>query len=100
MTITIDLSPAEEARLRTQARQRGQTPETIAQSLVRAGLETPSAAELWNTPVPEEAHAALVRLLQQDGLMTRVPTRSLGPPPPPIQVQGPPVSQTLLEERR
>jgi len=34
----------------------------------------------------------------QDGLLTTLPTRPLGPPPP-IHVEGPPVSQTLLEDR-
>ncbi len=100
MTITIELSPAEEARLRAQARERGQAPETIAQNLVRASLDVPTSPELLNTSVTEEAHAALVRLLLQDGLLTTLPTRPGQTMPfTPIIVLGRPVSETLLEDR-
>jgi len=99
MTITIELSPAEEARLRAQAGREQRDPETIIHALVRAGLEPTPAQVLLDTPVSEEAHARVVALLRQDGLLTTLPTRPLGPPPPPIHVQGPPVSQTLLEDR-
>jgi hypothetical protein len=44
-------------------------------------------------------HADLVRRLQAAGLLTQLPTRPLGPPPRPITVLGPPVSQTLVEDR-
>lgn len=99
MTITIELSVAEEARLRAQAGREHRDPETIIHALVRAGLERTPAQVLLDTPVSEEAHARVVALLMQDGLLTTLPPRPLGPPPPPIRVEGPPVSQTLLEDR-
>lgn len=98
MTITIELSVAEEARLRAQALREQRDPETIIHALVRTGLERTPAQVLLDTPVSEEAHARVVALLMQDGLLTTLPTRPLGPPPP-IRVEGPPVSQTLLEDR-
>jgi len=98
MTITIKLSAAEEARLRAQAGRERRDPETIIHALVRAGLEPTPAQVLLDTPVSEEAHARVVALLMQDGLLTTLPTRPLGPPPP-LHVEGPPVSQTLLEDR-
>ena len=99
MTITIDLSAAEEARLRALAVREQRDPEAIIHGLVRAGLEPTPAQVLLDMPISEEAHARLVALLMRDGLLTTLPTRPLGPPPPPIHVQGPPVSQTLLEDR-
>jgi len=94
MTLTIERSPEEETRLREQARQRGQEVETVARSLVQAGL--PPAA---NAVITEEAHAVLIQRLLAVGLLTTLPTGPLGPPPRPITVLGPPVSQTLLEDR-
>ncbi len=100
MTITIELSPAEEARLRAQAVREQRDPETIIHALVRAGLEPPSAQALLDTPVSEEAHARVVALLRRDGLLTTLPTRPGQTTPfKPIVVHGRPVSETLLEDR-
>ncbi|MDQ2798931.1 MAG: hypothetical protein M3Y13_04730 [Armatimonadota bacterium] len=94
MTLTIELSPEEEARLQAQARRQGQNIQDRAHDLVRAGLGVLPAAD-----VTEEQHAVLVQRLRDAGLLTELPTRPLGPPPPFITVLGPPVSQTLLEDR-
>jgi len=94
MTITIDLLPEEEALLREQAQQRGQALEDEAYSLVRAGLKVSLKSANF-----EEGHARLIQRLLDKGLLTELPTGRLGPPPRPITVLGPPVSQTLLEDR-
>ena len=94
MTLTIEISPEEEARLREQARQRGEEIGSIAQKLVRSGLGLGTEAEFT-----EAKHALLTQRLRDAGLLTEVPSRRLGPPPPPITVLGAPVSQTLLEDR-
>lgn len=92
MTITVELSAEEEARLRTQARQRGQDVEAALRALVRDGLAP-------EPDITEKAHAVLIQYLRDRGLLTELPTGQLGPPPRPITVLGPPVSQTLLEDR-
>ena len=45
MTITIEISPEEDARLRAQARQQGKDAEAVAGAPVRAGLEAAPAAD-------------------------------------------------------
>ncbi len=92
MTRTVELSAEEEARLRTRARQRGQDVEAALRALVRDGLAP-------EPDITEEAHAILIQDLLSRGLLTELPTGQLGPPPRPITVLGPPVSQTLLEDR-
>ena len=100
MTITIELSAAEEARLRVQARREGRGPETIVQALVHAGLAPTSAQVLLDTRVSVEDHARLVQILRQDGLLTTLPTHPGRLTPfQPITVKGRPVSETLLEDR-
>lgn len=94
MTITIEISAEEEARLREQARQQGREVEAVAGAFVRAGLDAASTAE-----VTEEKHAVLIQRLRAAGLLTELPTGQLGLPPRPITVLGPPVSQTLVEDR-
>lgn len=52
-------------------------------------------------PVSDEAHARLVQSLQNAGLLTALPTHPGQTTPfEPILVQGRPVSETLLEDRR
>lgn len=98
MTLTIELSPEEEIRLREQARRQGQNAEERARELVRAGIDIPAPPEI--TPdITEAQHAVLIQRLRDVGLLTELPTRELGPPPRPITVLGPPVSQTLVEDR-
>ena len=94
MTLTIEISAEEEARLRARAWQQGQEVEAVARALVRAGLDSAPTAE-----ATEEKHAVLIQRLRDAGLLTELPTGRLGPPPRPITVLGPPVSQTLLEDR-
>lgn len=94
MAITLELTPDEEARLWSEAAQQQQPPEAIAHHYVIAALDAKAPAA-----VSEEDHERLVQRLLDLGMMTERPTRPLGPPPPPIQVLGPPVSQTLLEDR-
>lgn len=95
MTITIELSPEEEARLREQAKQRGQAVETVAHSLVQAGLPPTTP-----TLIPKEAHAVLIQRLRDAGLLTTLPTYPGQTMPfQPVTVLGSPVSQTLLEDR-
>lgn len=94
MTITLELTPDEAERLRAQAAERRQAPEAIAHGFVHAGLDTPTPPH-----ISEADHERLIQSLLEAGLITERPTRPLGPPPPPIRVVGPPVSQTLLEDR-
>ena len=94
MTLTIELSPAEEAALAVQARQQGQEIADRAHELLRSSLGIPPQSE-----ITEAKHAVLIQRLQAAGLLTELPTRQLGPPPRLITVLGPPVSQTLLEDR-
>ncbi len=93
MTLTLDLSPEEETRLRELAQQQRQDIKDKAHDLLRVSLGI--------TPPPDDAakQAALIQRLQAAGLLTILPTQPLGPPPRPITVLGPPVSQTLLEDR-
>ena len=96
MTITIELTPDEEATLRAQAKRHGQEPETLLRDMVRTELAP--APEYPATT--EEDHERLVQHLMAAGLMKSRPTGRVGPPPRPIVVEGPPVSQTLVEDRR
>ncbi len=94
MTLTLDLSPEEETRLRELARQQRQDIQDKAHDLLRVSLGI--------APEPESdaaKHAVLLQRLQAAGLLTTLPTQPLGPPPRLITVLGPPVSQTLLEDR-
>ncbi len=95
MTLTIELSPEEEARLREQARQRGEEAEAVARGFVRAGLGLGVQLELT-----EAKHAFLTHRLRDAGLLTEVPSHP-GQTVPfrPVTVIGAPVSQTLLEDR-
>ena len=93
MTITIELSPEEEARLQARARRQGQDA-AAARKIVRAGMP----------PVPEaddaQSQAVLIQRLRDAGLLTTLPTHPGQTVPfQPIMVLGPPVSQTLLEDR-
>ena len=95
MTLTIEISPEEEARLRAWAWQQGQEVEAVARALVRAGLDSDPTAE-----VTEEKHAVLIQRLRDAGLLTQLPTHPGQTLPfQPIQIEGAPVSQTLLEDR-
>jgi hypothetical protein len=95
MTLTIEISPEEEAHLVAQARQRGEEIGDIAHDLLRSGLGLGAGPEFT-----EGKHALLTQLLRDAGLLTEMPSH------PgqtvlfhPITVIGPPVSQTLLEDR-
>ena len=94
MILTIELSPEEEARLHEQARQRGEEIGNIAHDLVRSGLGI-----TLEPGITAAQQAALNQRLRDVGLLTEMPTRRLGPPPRLITVLGPPVSQTLLDDR-
>jgi len=95
MTIMIELSPDEEARLEARARRQGQDAAATARAIVRDGL-----APAPETAVTEEAHAVLIQRLRDAGLLTTLPTHPGQTVPfQPITVLGPPVSQTLLEDR-
>ena len=96
MTITIELTPTEEAALRAQATRRGQEPETLLRDLVRTELAP--APEYAATT--EEEHERVVQGMMAAGLMTTRPTRPLAPPPPPVEVLGEPLSETIVAERR
>lgn len=93
MTLTIEISAEEEARLREQAQRRGQELEAVAGAFVRAGLTSEATT-------PEAARAAFVGRLLAQGIIPAVPEGRPGPPPRPVPVQGWPVSETLVEERR
>jgi predicted transcriptional regulator len=88
MTITIDLPDEVHERLEKQAQLRGTTvSEAIAQL-----IEEIEAAYL----------SAVVRQMQEEGLFADPPAAPPAMPPDfqPIRVQGPPLSETILAERR
>lgn len=88
MTITIDLPDEIHERLEKQAQLRGTTvSEAIAQL-----IEEIEAAHL----------SAVVRQMQEEGLFAEPPAAPLAMPPDfqPILVQGQPLSETILAERR
>ncbi len=94
MTLTLELSPAEEAALAAQAEASHQRIADRAHEILSASLG------LAGTPTMNDPrHADLIRRLQAAGLLTKLPTHPLGPPPRPITVLGPPVSQTLVEDQ-
>ncbi len=94
MTLTIEISAEEEARLRERARQQGENAEAVVSALLRAGLAA-------TPPVrAEAARDAFLQHLLAEGVIPAIPERRLGPPPRPVPVQGRPVSETLVEERR
>ena len=95
MTLTIELSPEEEARLSAQSRQQGQALGDTVRDLVRSGLGIgPEPA------ITAAQQAALNQRLRDVGLLTEMPTHPGQTVPfQPITVLGPPVSQTLLEDR-
>ena len=97
MTLMIELTADEEARLQEQARLQGRNAASLAQSFVLSGLGVAPAPE--EPTVTEAKVADLHRRLLAAGLMTELPTSPLGPPPRPITVIGPPVSQTIIEDR-
>lgn len=94
MTLTLELSPAEEAALAAQAEARNQKIADRAHELLQTSLGLAAFPTMT-----DPRHADLIRRLQAAGLLTNLPTRLLGPPPRPIAVTGPPVSQTLVEDR-
>ena len=95
MTLTLELSAEEEARLQAQARRQGQNIQDRAHDLVRAGLGVGPIEE-----VTEEQHANLIHRLRDAGLLTDLPTHPGQTMPfQPITVLGPPVSRTLVEDR-
>ena len=95
MTLTIELSPEEEVRLQAQARQQGQEMQDAAHELVRSGLGIRPEPE-----ITAAKHAVLIQRLQDAGLLTELPPHPGRTTPfQPITVIGPPVSQTLLEDR-
>jgi len=71
MTITIEISAEEEARLRARAWQQGQEVEAVAGALMRAGLDSASTMK-----VTREKHAVLIQRLRDVGLLTELPTHS------------------------
>ena len=91
MTLSIELSPEEEARLREQARQQGKDAESVAHTFVQAGLNA--------SPAEANARDAFLRHLLEQGDIPYVPQGRLGPPPRLAVVQGEPVSETIVRER-
>jgi len=88
MTITIELPNEVHQRLERQAQRQGRTvPEEIARL-----IEEIEAAHL----------SAVVRQMQAEGLFADPPAAPPEMPPDfePIQVQGQPLSETILAERR
>ncbi len=95
MTLTLELSADEEAALATQARARNQKIADRAHDLLSASLGFADSPTM-NDP----RHADLIRRLQAAGLLTQLPTHPGQLQPfQPITVTGPPVSQTLVEDR-
>ena len=94
MTITLELSPDEEARLRARAARQGRDAADLARDLVRDGLgEAPAAAGA------EAAREAFLRHLLERGDIPHIPQGRPDPPPPLVPVRGEPVSETLIRER-
>lgn len=93
MTITIEISAEEEARLRDRARQQGQEVEEIARALVRAGLEAAPAEGAVTV------RDAFLQHLLDRGDIPHIPQGRTGPPPRLVPVRGEPVSETIISER-
>ena len=91
MTLTIELSPDEEARLREQARQRGEDAEAVARGFVQAGLNT--------SRVEGASREAFLQYLLEKGDIPFIPPGLFGPPPPLVSVRGEPISETIIRER-
>ena len=91
MTLTIEISPEEEARLREQSWQRDEDAEIVARGFVQAGLNVP--------PVGETSREALLQDLLEQGEIPFIPPRRLGPPPRLAVVRGEPISETIIRER-
>jgi hypothetical protein len=88
MTITIDLPDEVHERLEKQAQLRGTT---VSEAVARL-IEEIEAAHL----------SAVVEQMQAEGLFADPPAAPPAMPPDfqPIRVQGPPLSETILAERR
>lgn len=88
MTITIDLPNEVHQRLEKQAELRGTT---VSDTIARL-IEEVEAAHL----------SAVVKQMQAEGLFAAPPAAPPAMPPDfePIQVQGQPLSETILAERR
>ncbi len=96
MTITLELPPDQAAELRARAAQQQQAPETIAYDYVLAALDTPTPRE-----ITEEDHERLVQRMLEQGIISHVPARPGQVVPfQPITVQGRPLSEMIIEERR
>ena len=95
MTLTLELSPAEEAALTAQANARRQAVADRAHELLQSSLG------LKDLPtISDPRHDDLIRRLQAAGLLTKLPTRPGQLQPfQPIPIIGPPISQTLVEDR-
>ena len=91
MTLTIELSPEEEARLHEQARLRGEEAEAVARGFVQAGLNTP--------PVEGASREAFLQYLLEKGDIPFIPPGRFGSPPRLVSVQGEPISETIIRER-
>ena len=48
----------------------------------------------------EEAHTIFIQRLLEQGIIPFIPEGRPGPPPHAVPFQGPPISETLVEERR
>lgn len=93
--MAITLSPETEARLRERAAREGQEADTLANTLLAGVL----ADEVEGEEAKQKAfHAALLA----SGLVSRItpPRDPSKAHRPRIVVQGKPVSETVLEERR
>jgi|GEM_PF-1959962 len=95
MTLTLELSPAEEAALTAQASARRQAVADRARELLQSSLG------LLDPPtVSDPRHDDLIRRLQAAGLLTKLPTHPGQLQPfQPISVVGSPISQTIIEDR-
>ena len=91
MTLTIELSPDEEARLQEQARQRGEDAEAVLRAFVQAGLNMP--------PAEGTSREAFLQYLLEQGDIPFIPEGRPGPPPPLVFVRGEPISETIIRER-
>ena len=100
MALTLELSPAEEAALAAQARAQNQAIADRAHALLRSSLGTSPETAAANREITEAQQALLTERLLATGLMPSVPAKPGQTVPfQPITVTGPPVSQTLLEDR-